>query len=48
MIMTNAEKNRKQLFILATVAISLCLVMFIPFGKTLGSLEKIVKFKNKA
>lgn len=42
--MTNAEKNRKQLFILATVAISLCLVMFIPFGKTLGSLEKIVKF----
>lgn len=42
--MTNAEKNRKQLFILATIGVSLCLVMFIPFGKTLGTVEQIIKF----
>ncbi len=37
-------QNRRLLFILATVGLWLNVIMFIPFGKTFGEVENIIKF----
>lgn len=39
-----SKSNRKVVFILATIAIGLSLVMFVPFGYDYGFVENLVKF----
>ncbi len=38
------KKYRRLLYILSNVALALCFVLFIPFGKTVGKAESIIKF----
>ena len=42
--MNDNKTYRKSLFILSTIAVGLNLLMFIPFGKSFGSAEVLVKF----
>ena len=38
------KKYRSSLYILSSVALGLCFVLFIPFGSVLGKVEALIKF----
>ena len=38
------KKYRSTLFILSNVALALCFIVFIPFGKSIGKLESVLKY----
>lgn len=42
--MNENKKYRRLLYILSTVALGLCFVLFIPFGRMVGRAEAIIKF----